>query len=145
MKTKSPRKQRKRLYTSSESQRYKYFSSHLSPDLKKSHNVRSIPVRKGDTVQIIRGALGGFEGKITRINRKRFQVFVEGVNREKVDGTTTLVPIHPSKIMITRLYMADKWRKRILDRKGIRHHVESPNLNKVATEKEQDSIEEVSQ
>lgn len=139
MKTKSPRKQRKRLYTASESQRCKRFSSHLSSDLKKSQNVRSLPVRKGDTVRIMRGALGGFEGKVTRIDRKNFQVFVEGVTREKVDGTTTPVPTHPSKVMITRLDMTDKWRKRALKRKGIRNLVELPDSKEVIMEKEQDS------
>ena len=141
MKTKSPRKQRKRLYTASETQRYKRFSSHISPDLKKSHNIRSLPVRTGDTVRIMRGTQGGFEGKITRIDRKKFKVFVDGVTREKADGTTTPVPTHPSKIMITRLDMADKWRKRVLERKGISDLVELPDSKEVITEKKQDSKE----
>ena len=35
-----------------------------------------------------------------------------------MDGTTIPVPIHPSKVMITRLNLDDKWRKKALDRKA---------------------------
>jgi hypothetical protein len=40
------------------------------------------------------------------------------VTREKVDGSTMLVPIHPSKVMITGLNLEDKWRREILERKS---------------------------
>jgi ribosomal protein L24 len=46
------------------------------------------------------------------------------VTREKVDGTQTPVPIHPSKVMITRLNLDDKWRKKILKRKGVNEKAE---------------------
>jgi ribosomal protein L24 len=65
----------------------------------------------------MRGDQKGFEGKITSINRKKYRIFVEGLTREKVDGTTIFVPVHPSKVMITRLSLDDKWRKKILERK----------------------------
>ena len=66
----------------------------------------------------MRGDHRAFEGKVTRVDRKKYRIFIEGVTREKVDGTTTLVPTHPSKVMIIRLNLDDKWRKRALERKG---------------------------
>jgi large subunit ribosomal protein L24 len=118
MKTTKPTKQRKRMYQAHVTGRYKRFSASLASNLKESHGTNSVPVRKGDTVMIMRGDRKGFEGKVTQINRKNYRIFVEGANREKVDGTTISVPIHPSKVMITRLNLDDKWRKRIMERKG---------------------------
>lgn len=119
MKTTKPDKQRKRLYLAPLNERYRRFSAPLSSKLKESHGTNSVPVRKGDTVMIMKGDRKGFEGKVTQINRKKYRIFVEGANREKVDGTTIPVPIHPSKVMITRLNLDDKWRKKILERKGV--------------------------
>jgi large subunit ribosomal protein L24 len=83
--------------------------------------MRTLPVRSGDTVRIMRGDHKGFEGKITRIDRGIFRIYVEGLTREKVDGTTIFVPVHPSKVMVTNLNLDDKWRKKILERKKEAH------------------------
>jgi len=114
VKTTQPRKQRKMLYQAPAHIRYKHFSAPLSSSLKTSHNVGSLPVRSGDTVRIMRGDRKGLEGKVTRVDRNKYRIFVEGVTREKVDGTTTFVPIHPSKVMITSLNLDDKWRRESL-------------------------------
>jgi len=124
MKTTKPGKQRKRLYQAPLNERYKRFSAPLSSKLKESHGTNSVPVRNGDTVMIMRGDRKGSEGKVTQINRKNYRILIEGATREKVDGTTTLIPIHPSKVMITRLNLDDKWRKKILERKGVTEKAE---------------------
>jgi len=41
-------------------------------------------------------------------------LFVEGVTREKVDGTAVQIPLHPSKVMIMSLNLDDKWRRESL-------------------------------
>ncbi|HEY4674883.1 MAG TPA: 50S ribosomal protein L24 [Candidatus Bathyarchaeia archaeon] len=112
-----PSKQRRMVFQAPNHVRYKLFAAHLSPELRANHGTRGLPVRTGDTVRILRGDHKGFEGKITRVDRKRYRVYVEGLTREKVDGTAKFVPIHPSKIMITKLTLDDKWRKKILERK----------------------------
>jgi len=116
-----PSKQRKRFFQAPNHRRHKHFAAHLSPELRASHGVRALPVRSGDTVLMMRGDHKGFEGKITRVDRKKYRIYVEGLTRETVDGTTTFVPIHPSKVMITRLNLDDKWRKKILERKREAH------------------------
>jgi large subunit ribosomal protein L24 len=114
-----PTKQRKMLFQAPAHIRYKLFAAPLSPELKASQAVKALPVRSGDSVRIMRGEHKGFEGKITRVNRKEYRIYVEGLTREKVDGTTIFVPVHPSKVIITRLNLEDKWRKKILERKKV--------------------------
>lgn len=112
-----PSKQRKMIFQAPAHIRYKLFAAPLSPELKASHGVNSLPVRSGDTVRIMRGDNKGLEGKITRVDRRKYKIYVEGLTREKVDGTTIFIPVHPSKVMIIRLNLDDKWRKKILERK----------------------------
>lgn len=135
MKTIQPRKQRKRLYQAPLHIRYKQFSAMLSPELKASHNTRSVPVRAGDTVKIMRGDRKGFEGKVARVDRQKYRIFVEGITREKVDGSAIQIPIHPSKVMIIHLNLDDKWRKQALKRKTEGKPVEKPIEEKPVEEK----------
>ena len=118
MKTIQPRKQRKKNYQDPLHKRYKRFSSPLSSELKASHNTGSIQVRTGDTVRVSRGEHKGLEGKVTKVDRKNYRIFIEGVTREKIDGTPTSIPIHPSKAMITRLNLDDRWRREALKQKS---------------------------
>ena len=114
-----PRTQRKKLFQAPAHLRHKHFSAPLSPELKKKHRINAIPVKMGDTVRVMRGDRKGFEGKIMRVDRRKYKIFVEGVTREKVDGSTMQIPIHPSKVMITNLDLDDKWRRETVKRKGI--------------------------
>jgi len=115
--TSKPSKQRKKLYTAPLHVRSKILSAPLSPDLREKYGFRSLPIRVGDKVQILRGDHKGFEGKVLKVDRKKYRISVEGITREKVDGTTINVPIHPSKVMITELNLDDKWRRKKIERK----------------------------
>lgn len=136
MKVTKPKKQRKRLFQAPDHIRYKHFAAHLSPELRATHEVRAIPVRSGDTVRIMRGDYKGFEGKITGVDRKEYRIYVEGLRREKVDGTMISAPIHPSKVMITDLNLEDKWREQILERKKEAHRIAEEVQPKPSTEEE---------
>jgi large subunit ribosomal protein L24 len=114
---KDPRKQRKRLYNAPAHLRHKLMAAPLSPELIKSKGAKTLPVRKGDTVRVVRGDHLGFEGKVSRVDLKRYRIFLEGLTREKVDGTNIFVSVHPSKVMIKNLKLDDKWRKAIVERK----------------------------
>jgi len=105
-----PSKQRAALYKTHANRRRRILSASLSTELKTDHGRNSYPVRKGDTVKILRGDFAGIEGKITKIDTKRQRLFVEGVSREKVAGTQSNVSVHSSKVMITKLNLDDKWR-----------------------------------
>jgi len=114
---KDPRKQRKLLYNAPAHLRHKLMAAPLSPQLITSKGAKTLPVRKGDTVRIMRGDHKGFEGKISRVDLKNYRIYVEGLTREKVDGTAIFVSVHPSKVMIRNLNLDDKWRKGIVERK----------------------------
>jgi len=86
----------------------------ISDELRKIQGRRSFPVRKGDTVKIVRGDFAGIEGKITRVDTPSQRLFVEGVQREKVAGTSTPVSVHSSKVRLTKLNLDDKWRSEAL-------------------------------
>ena len=109
--SKKPSKQRKSLFTAPLHKRGKIMSVHLSRELRDKYGVRSLPIRKGDKVKIMRGDAKGIEGKVTRVDRKRYFVYVEGVTREKQSGETVQIPIHYSNLMITDLDLSDKLRK----------------------------------
>jgi large subunit ribosomal protein L24 len=113
---KDPRKQRKRLHNAPAHLRHKRMAAPLAPELF-SKGAKALPVRKGDTVRIVRGDHVGFEGKVSRVDLKRYRIFLEGLTREKVDGTNIFVPVHPSKVMIKSLKLDDKWRQAILEHK----------------------------
>jgi large subunit ribosomal protein L26e len=93
-------------------------SSPLSKELRQKYNVRSMPIRKDDEVQVEWGHCEGQQiGKVIQVYWKKYVIHIEWVQREKANGTTVHVGIHPSKVVITRLKL-DKDRKKILERKG---------------------------
>merc|ERR1739848_616041 len=113
----SRRKQRNRHFNAPSHVRRKIMSSSLSKDLRQKHNVRSIPIRKDDEVQVVRGHYKGQSGKVVQVYRKKFCIHIERIHRDKANGASTHVGIHPSKVAIQKLKM-DRDRKRILERKA---------------------------
>lgn len=105
-----PSSQRRAMFQAAYHARRKMLSANLSPELRVKYGIRSLPVRKGDTVRIMRGAYAGVEGKIRSVNLKKLRVTIDGVTREKADGSTVYVPIHPSNLMVVKLDLSDKWR-----------------------------------
>jgi large subunit ribosomal protein L26e len=76
-----------------------------------------VPIRKDDEVQVVQGHYKGQQiGKVVQVYRKKYAIYVEQAQREKANGTTVHVGIHPSKVVITRLKL-DKDHKKILERK----------------------------
>jgi len=142
MKTKKPGKQRKNLYQAPLHKRGSHLSAPLSSELKSRFKTNAFTTRRGDTIRILRGDRKGFEGKVTRVDRKNYRIFVEGITRDKADGTTTLIPIHPSKVMITSLNLDDKWRRKALERKGPIVEAELPELKLGAKEEKAEKLVE---
>lgn len=91
-------------------------SAPLSKELRAKYNVRAMPVRKDDEVVVKRGTFKGREGKVTACYRLKWVIHVDKVNREKANGTTVPVGIHPSNVEITKLKLTHH-RKAILERK----------------------------
>ena len=105
-----PRKQRKALYTAPLHIRRKIMSANVSKDLRADIGKRSLPIRVGDKVQVVRGDFKGHEGKVESVDAKRYKVTVEGVTLSKPDGNAVLLPIHPSNLMIIEADLKDERR-----------------------------------
>merc|ERR1712002_185731 len=116
--TSSRRKQRARHFNSPSHMRRKIMSAPLSKELRNKYNVRSLPIRKDDEVMVVRGHFKGQQtGKVVNVYRKKFVVHVERMQREKVNGSTVQVGIHPSNCVITKLKL-DKDRTKMLERRA---------------------------
>lgn len=101
--SKNPKKQRKYTYQAPLHIRGRFLNAHLSEELAKKHNTRSLRVRKGDKVKIMRGQHKGKTGSIERVDTHNIRVYISTATFPKKDGTKTYTPIHPSKILITEL------------------------------------------
>eukprot|EP00928_Gymnodinium_smaydae_P088527 TRINITY_DN725_c1_g1_i1.p2 TRINITY_DN725_c1_g1~~TRINITY_DN725_c1_g1_i1.p2 ORF type:complete len:134 (-),score=35.04 TRINITY_DN725_c1_g1_i1:80-481(-) len=113
----SRRKSRKAHFTAPSHIRRKLMSAPLSKDLRTKYAVRSLPIRRDDEVMIMRGHYHDREGKVTQVYRKKWRIHIERVTRDKANGQTVPVGIHPSKVVITKLKL-DKDRKALLERKN---------------------------
>ncbi|KAH0605391.1 uncharacterized protein H6S33_004613 [Morchella sextelata] len=125
----SRRKSRKAHFSAPSSVRRVIMSAPLSKELRAQHNVRSIPIRKDDEVMITRGFHKGSEGKVVSVYRLKYVIHIERLNREKVNGQSVPIGIHPSKVKITKLKI-DKDRDAILERKGGKAKEDDKGKNK---------------
>lgn len=112
-KSSKARTQRKTQFNAPTHVKRRMLSAHLSADLRAKYGVRTARVCKGDTVSILRGHedIRGNEGKVIEVITKTGRVTIEGITINQADGTAVARPIHASNLVITKLNLADDWRK----------------------------------
>ncbi|ALU11358.1 50S ribosomal protein L24 [Ignicoccus islandicus DSM 13165] len=115
--SKKPSKQRKFYFNAPLHLRHKFMNAPLSEELQKKYGVKRLPVRKGDTVKIVRGKFRGHEGKVAKVDLKKVRIYVDGATIENSRGERVFYPIHPSKVIITNLGEVDKVREKIINRR----------------------------
>lgn len=113
--SKMPRKQRKYLAKAPLHIRKKLVSVNLSKDLRKKYGKRNIPVRKGDSVRIMRGKFKKQKGKVLEVDLKKTKIIVEGIQVKKQDGSKVNFKLRPSNLQITELNLDDKSRVKKLE------------------------------
>jgi large subunit ribosomal protein L24 len=118
MKSKRPSKQRKALYNASLHKRHKLMSAHLSKELRKKWGKRSLPIRTGDEVKVMRGKFKGTTGKISKVDLRALRVYIENIKRKKVSGEETQVSMNPSNLLLLNPAMEDPKRMKAIKRKG---------------------------
>jgi large subunit ribosomal protein L24 len=128
------RKQRKYRYNAPLHIKQKMLSVHLSAELRKKHGLRSIQLRKGDKVKILRGQFKKKEGKVDRVNLKQQRVFVVGIETIKKEGSKVPFPLTPSNLMITELELSDKKRKKKLEAGATKKETKETKETKVGKE-----------
>ncbi len=109
------RKQRKRRENASKHKKRKMMSSMLSKDLKEKYGTRSVPIKEGDEVEVMRGSFKGHIDTVAEVDRRNEKVFIEDVTVEKADESKQPFGVHPSNLKITNLDLSDPWRKEKLE------------------------------
>jgi large subunit ribosomal protein L24 len=100
--------------------RRKYLSAPLSPSLKTQYGTRTLTVVENDTVSITKGDRKLTEGKVLRVNTNDGKLYIEGLTRTRLDGSTVQIPVRAENVIITKLNLDDNRRKAILERKGFK-------------------------
>ena len=107
IKSSKPSKQRKFFHNMPTHKRQKSLAANVSKPLRKNIGKRSLALRKGDRVKVMRGSHKGFEGKVSRTNYEKQQVFLEKLARKKNDGTEQPIPMQASNLMIVDIDKSD--------------------------------------
>ena len=123
MSSKQPRNQRLARYTAPYHRRHREMAAPIDRGLRERQMgrgfmyPRSMAVRKGDRVMIVRG-----EGKsksatrIAKVDRKARKIYVEGFTYFKSDGTELQRPIDASNVVIINPDWSDMKRRKLLTR-----------------------------
>ncbi|MFA5106133.1 MAG: 50S ribosomal protein L24 [Candidatus Micrarchaeia archaeon] len=118
VKSKQPRKQRKNLYSKPLHARKAELNVHLSDELaaKLATKRRSVVVRKGDKVNIVRGRFVGKSGKVSSVDYKDYVIYVEGITIRNGKGEEKAAAIRPQSAVIVDGDFSSAGRKNIISR-----------------------------
>ena len=106
-----PRKQHLYRYRAPLHIAQKFLHVHLSKELRQKYSIRSLRLRKGDKVKIVRGQFKKKEARVEKITVKGTKVLLEGIQLLKKDGSKVSYPIDPSNLVLIDLDLSDKKRK----------------------------------
>ena len=98
--SKQPRKQVKFRANAPNHIKRKFRGSTLDKPLREKYGRRSIEIRKGDEVKIMRGKFKGKQGKVGNVDVKYCRIQVDGIQRTKAGGEKLITWFHPSKVKI---------------------------------------------
>ena len=111
------RKVRKQYFNATKDEKHRALSCQLSKELQETHKIRSLPVRRDDEVRLINGTQAKREGKVTAVKLSEMRIYVDSFTRDKINGQTVKIPVHPSNCVITKLKM-DKHRLELIKKKA---------------------------
>ncbi|MDD2531203.1 MAG: 50S ribosomal protein L24 [Candidatus ainarchaeum sp.] len=115
--SKKPSKSRKAFYTMPKHKAVKVIASHLDEKLANELKKRSISVRKGDTVKIVRGENKGKEGKISSVDTVKKRMYIEKVVVRRSNGQEKPLAIQPSNVIVIDLDRSDRKRFKTITKK----------------------------
>ncbi|MFW9793166.1 MAG: 50S ribosomal protein L24 [Candidatus Thorarchaeota archaeon] len=117
--SKSPRKQRRRVRNAALHEKRSLLKCRLDEFLQEEYGLRSLVVKKGDVVKIMRGQFRDTEGKVTQVSYKTARIFLDSATITKADGKEAPIPIHPSNLMLVKLELDDE-RKQLIENKVVK-------------------------
>ena len=108
--SKKPSKQRKYRDNAPQHVKDKLVSANVSPELREELGTRSISLRTGDRVKVMRGDDSGAAGIVSNIDRDNEKVYINGIEVEKVDGTMREKALRASNLQVQALNIEDERR-----------------------------------
>ncbi len=111
----SSRRQRKALYNAHTAKRRRLMSVPLSKDLRARFHRRALPLRKGDTVRILKGSYEGREERVAKVDRRALAVTLDNVTSKTGESKQTPLPVRTGSLVLVHLNLADPWRRRRLN------------------------------
>ena len=111
----SRRVQRKYALGAPSSVKRKLMSCHLTKTLRDQYKIRSLPIKRGDEVKILKGKSKGKSGKVVQVYRKRNCIYVDKVTREKQNGQSVFIPIKTYYCVVEKLFI-NKDRSKTIER-----------------------------
>jgi len=123
--SKQPRKQVKFRANAPNHIKRTFMGATLDKELRKKYGMRSIEVRKGDEVKVMRGKFKGKQGKVGDVEIKNTRLQIDGIQRSKAGGEKLITWFHPSNVKII-----------ILDEKDNRRMKRSRKVEKTEVEEE---------
>ena len=91
-------KNRKRHFNAPSHIRRKIMSSPLSKELRQKYNVRSMPIRKDDEVQVVRGHYKGQQiGKVVQVYRKKYVIALNECSGRRLMAQLSMWALTPAR------------------------------------------------
>ncbi|MGA8663470.1 MAG: 50S ribosomal protein L24 [Thermoplasmata archaeon] len=110
----SPRRQRRAVYNADTFERRLRMTVPLSRELRSRFHVRSVPLRKGDTVRVMKGSFIGREERVAKMDRRSYTVTLDNVTLKTGEEKLKPLPVRTNHLLIIRLNLADAWRRKSL-------------------------------
>ncbi len=114
--SKAARKQRKQIYKSPLHANKRRLKCRLDEFLQEEYGLRSLVIKKGDLVRVMRGQFRDTEGKVIGVSYSKMRVYIESATTTKADGKEVNIPLHPSNLLLVKLEIDDK-RKSLIEKK----------------------------
>jgi large subunit ribosomal protein L24 len=113
-----PRRQRFVRFNASLHVRQHFVHAHISKELRERLGIRlrSIQLRRGDTVKVMAGAMKGKTGKVHAVMLRKGVAYIEGITRKNARGKEAFIPISVSNLYITDLDLSDKRRSEKIEK-----------------------------
>ncbi len=85
-----------------------FVTANLNDVLRDELETRSLGIRIGDRAKVMRGDDKGAEGIVSNIDRDNSKVYINNLDRQKIDGTLREKPFRPSNLQLQALNLEDE-------------------------------------
>ena len=106
-------KQRKLHFNADSAKRRILMTTRLEKVLAEQYKVKSLPIRQGDIVKVVKGTHKGQTSTVSAVCRRTFCVALESIKRENSKKKTRPVLISPANVVITELKLTQTRRKQL--------------------------------